>query len=91
VVARARPDLYGSLRERFGEEPGVQVVVDRRWGERRSPVTAGPEEAGRARARAAAPERAPERPGERRRGDRRQPCPVERYLPVLGWVLVTRC
>ena len=42
VVARDRPDLYQYFRDTFAEVPTVQVIVDRRLGDRRRaafPVT----------------------------------------------------
>jgi hypothetical protein len=37
-----RPDTYTSLRRRFGRSPWVDVVVDRRRGERRQDGSGGP-------------------------------------------------
>ena len=36
IVARDRPDLYDRLRKEFGRDRAVAVVLDRRFGQRRS-------------------------------------------------------
>lgn len=36
IVARDRPDLYDRLRQEFSGDRAVAVVLDRRFGERRS-------------------------------------------------------
>jgi len=36
IVARSEPELYGYLARQFAGEHDVQVIVDRRVGERRS-------------------------------------------------------
>ena len=35
VVSRRHPDLYEYLRERFATDPAVEVILDRRLGQRR--------------------------------------------------------
>ena len=35
IVARDRPDLYDRLRQEFGRDRAVAVVLDRRFGQRR--------------------------------------------------------
>lgn len=35
IVSRHHPDLYAYLRERFGSDQGVEVVLDRRTAQRR--------------------------------------------------------
>ena len=35
VVSRRHPDLYEYLRERFASDPSVEVIFDRRLGQRR--------------------------------------------------------
>jgi hypothetical protein len=35
IVARQQPHLYSYLLREFSEEPDVQVIMDRRFGERR--------------------------------------------------------
>jgi hypothetical protein len=35
IVSRQHPDLYAYLRERFAADRGVEVVLDRRLGQRR--------------------------------------------------------
>ena len=54
IVARQLPDVYKHLREQFGQEPDVEVILDRRFGDRR-PDAASDSPAG-----------ADEGPGERR-------------------------
>jgi hypothetical protein len=36
IVARDRPDILRRAHERFREDPRIEVIVDRRWGERRA-------------------------------------------------------
>ena len=44
IVARDHPELYERLRGNFTNEPGVQVIRDRRFSERRQrPKTRSPE------------------------------------------------
>src|SRR5712692_2094547 len=42
IVARQLPDVYEHLREQFGREPDVEVILDRRIGERRQDRTRKP-------------------------------------------------
>jgi len=35
IVSRDHPDLYAYLRERFATDRGVEVILDRRLGQRR--------------------------------------------------------
>jgi hypothetical protein len=35
IVSRQHPELYVYLRERFTGEENIEVILDRRWGERR--------------------------------------------------------
>ncbi|MBI4594651.1 MAG: hypothetical protein HY728_10590 [Candidatus Rokubacteria bacterium] len=44
IVARNEPRLYATLRQEFAAERGVQVVLDRRGGERRQRHAAQPHE-----------------------------------------------
>ena len=55
IVARQLPGVYEHLCEQFGGEPNVEIIMDRRKGERREPEALAP---------APGPER---RQGERRR------------------------
>lgn len=47
IVSRHHPDLYAYLRERFAGDRAVEVILDRRLGQRRQP--AGPFEMERRR------------------------------------------
>lgn len=38
IVARDQPELYEHLRARFEGDPSIQVIFDRREGERRQPA-----------------------------------------------------
>jgi hypothetical protein len=42
IVARQLPGVYEHLREQFGREPNVAVILDRRKGGRRQPETSEP-------------------------------------------------
>ena len=42
IVARQLPGVYEHLREQFGQEPNVEVILDRRKGERRQPEASEP-------------------------------------------------
>jgi len=54
IVARQLPDVYKHLREQFGQEPDVEVILDRRFGDRRRDAASD------------SPAGADEGPGERR-------------------------
>lgn len=52
IVSRHQPDLYGYLSREFAQEEDVQVILDRRVGDRRrgtGPPPAGVERRGRDR------------------------------------------
>jgi hypothetical protein len=51
IVARDRPDLYARLRQEFGRDRAVAVVLDRRHGERRHAQLAITDEQRRAQRR----------------------------------------
>ena len=51
IVARDRPDLYDRLRQEFGRDRAVAVVLDRRYGQRRRAAMAVTEEQRRAERR----------------------------------------
>lgn len=40
IVARDQPDLWHHLKRDFCEDEGIQVILDRRWDERRQSVQA---------------------------------------------------
>ena len=42
IVSRQLPGVYEHLREQFGQEPNVEVILDRRKGERRQPEASEP-------------------------------------------------
>jgi hypothetical protein len=42
IVVRQLPDVYEHLCEQFGREPDVEVILDRRVGERRRDTGGGP-------------------------------------------------
>ncbi|MBI2217277.1 MAG: hypothetical protein HYU51_08270 [Candidatus Rokubacteria bacterium] len=44
IVSRERPDLFDELKRRFAGDPTVQVLLDRRVGERRQREHARPGE-----------------------------------------------
>ena len=48
VVSRRYPDLYEYLRERFASDTAVEVILDRRMGERRQRQASHPTERRRA-------------------------------------------
>jgi hypothetical protein len=51
VVSRRHPDLYEYLRERFASDPAVEVILDRRIGQRRQNVAVSVTERRRAERR----------------------------------------
>ena len=42
IVARQLPSVYEHLCQQFGREPNVEVIMDRRKGDRREPEAAAP-------------------------------------------------
>jgi len=72
IVESKRPEFYESLRRTFRGDDTVQVVLDRRRGERRGSRRAG----GRKTAR------------EQRGGERRAHLEIERQLRARGYAVV---
>jgi len=74
IVARDRPDLYRYLSQTFADAENVQVIWDRRSGERRATsnphIVAG-------------------RPFERRQGDRRRRVSVDHELRTVGYAFIS--
>jgi hypothetical protein len=84
VVARNRPDLYRYLSQTFADAENVQVIWDRRNGERRR----GPDhdesaDGGERRSVTVA------RTIERRRAERRTRATAEQELRAMGYVFIT--
>ncbi len=74
IVARDRPDLYRYLSQTFADAENVQVIWDRRSGERRA--TSNPHiVAGRS--------------FERRQGDRRRRARVDHELRTVGYAFIS--
>ena len=73
IVARDRMDLYDRLREEFSRQSDVQVILDRRLGERRQGERRT--ECGR------------DLPGRRRGGDRRRRADLQRELREVGFII----
>jgi len=74
IVARDRPDLYRYLSQTFSDAENVQVIWDRRGGERRA---------------ASNPHIVAGRPLERRHGERRQRATVEPELRTVGYAFIS--
>jgi hypothetical protein len=74
IVARDRPDLYRYLSQTFADAENVQVIWDRRSGERRA---------------TARPHMVSGRPFERRHGDRRRRASVEHELRTVGYAFIS--
>ena len=72
IVARERPDRYEYLRRAFADDPEVEVIVDRRHGERRRRHAGG--------------ETVRQRWDHRRREDRRT-SRVDNLLHRQGWAV----
>jgi hypothetical protein len=72
IVAPTKPHIYESLKQAFLEQDEVEVILDRRRGERRRSMDSG------ARAPGA----------ERRRGDRRAQTEAQAKLATMGCVFV---
>jgi hypothetical protein len=72
IVGSKRPDFYESLRRTFRGDDTVQVVLDRRRGERRGPRRAGRRGAGH----------------EQRGVDRREQLEIQRQLRSRGYAVV---
>jgi hypothetical protein len=74
IVARDRPDLYRYLSQTFADAENVQVIWDRRGGDRRA--TSNPHiVAGRSL--------------ERRHGERRHRANVEHELRTVGYAFIS--
>ena len=74
IVARDRPDLYRYLSQTFADAENVQVIWDRRSGERRA--TSGPQIVLGRRS-------------ERRHGDRRRRMSVDHELRTVGYAFIS--
>lgn len=72
IVGSKRPDFYESLRRTFRGDDTVQIVLDRRRGERRTPRRAGRRPPGR----------------EQRGVDRREQLEIQRQLRSRGYAVV---
>jgi hypothetical protein len=72
IVGSKRPDFYESLRRTFRGDDSVQIVRDRRRGERRAPRRAGRRPMTR----------------EQRGGDRREQLEIQRQLRSRGYAVV---
>jgi hypothetical protein len=72
IVESRRPDFYESLRRTFRGDDTVQVVLDRRRGERRGPHRPARRRAGH----------------EERGGDRRAQIEIQRRLRSRGYAVV---
>ena len=72
IVGSKRPDFYESLRRTFRGDDTVQIVLDRRRGERRTPRRAGRRPPGR----------------EQRGADRREHLEIQRQLRSRGYAVV---
>lgn len=72
IVARGHPDLYADLQRQFAQNPEIEVLVDRRYSERREAVE--PHQ--------------PERRSLERRGQRSGAGPVLAAGPVAGLPLL---
>jgi hypothetical protein len=72
IVGSKRPDFYESLRRTFRGDDTVQVVLDRRRGERRGPRRAGRRGTGH----------------EERGADRREQLEIQRQLRSRGYAVV---
>ena len=75
IVARQLPNVYEHLRQQFAAEPEVQVIVDRRQGQRRQTDRRGSGNA-------------PAPSDERRRGERRQNPGPDEQLRTMGYAFV---
>jgi len=74
IVARDRPDLYRYLSQTFADAENVQVIWDRRSGERRATSN---------------PHIGAGRPFERRQGDRRRRASVDHELRTVGYAFIS--
>ena len=72
IVGSNRPDFYESLRRTFRGDDTVQIVLDRRRGERRKPRRAGRQSDAR----------------EQRGADRREQLEIQRQLRSRGYAVV---
>jgi hypothetical protein len=72
IVGSKRPDFYESLRRTFRGDDTVQIVLDRRHGERRGPRRAGRSRVGQ----------------EQRGVDRRAQLEIQRQLRSRGYAVV---
>ena len=72
IVGSKRPDFYESLRRTFRGDDTVQIVLDRRRGERRGPRRSGRRPATR----------------EQRGADRREQLEIQRQLRSRGYAVV---
>ncbi len=74
IVARDRPDLYRYLSQTFADAENVQVIWDRRSGERRATSN---------------PHIVSGRPFERRHGDRRRRASADHELRTVGYAFIS--
>jgi hypothetical protein len=74
IVARDRPDLYRYLSQTFADAENVQVIWDRRSGERRATSN---------------PHTVSGQPFERRHGDRRRRASVDHELRTVGYAFIS--
>jgi len=72
IVGSKRPEFYESLRRTFRGDDTVQIVLDRRRGERRKPRRAGRRPVAR----------------EQRGADRREQLEIQRQLRSRGYAVV---
>jgi hypothetical protein len=90
IVARDRPDLYRYLGQTFADAENVQVIWDRRDGDRRVPMNR--RQGGEGRESEATGERrrlAAGRSVDRRRAERRARATVEQELRSVGYAFIT--
>jgi hypothetical protein len=80
IVARDRPDLYRYLSQTFADAENVQVIWDRRSGERRA--TSNPQATSN-------PHIVSGRPFERRHGDLRRRASVDHELRSVGYAFIS--
>ncbi len=72
IVSRERMDLYDGLRKLLDKEPGCEVIIDRREGERRGGEGAPKAPGGK----------------DRRESHRRERLPVDSEIRECGWAVV---